>query len=103
MQHIYRDLVADPAARSEPLRGQIEEAGEGLDLFNFRRIFFGTPDSHHGGKGSNPGDVPLVFSPFELAKLFLSRIVTMHSNVNMRVAKKLHVMDRGYRRICSLV
>jgi hypothetical protein len=45
-------------------------------LFNFRRIFFGTPDSHHGGKGSNPGDVPLVFSPFELAKLFLSRYLS---------------------------
>lgn len=76
MQHAYRDLVANPVARSKTPSGQIEEAGEALDLFNFRRIFFGTPDTHSGGKGPSSGDMSLMFLPFELAKLFLSRFLS---------------------------
>ncbi|KAJ5691768.1 transcriptional regulator family: Fungal Specific TF [Penicillium macrosclerotiorum] len=72
MQHIYRDLVSNPTTQQEP-SGGVEEAGAGLDLFSFRRIFFGTPDAHEVGKTAGLGEVPLMFLPYELAKLFLSR------------------------------
>ncbi|KAJ6078396.1 hypothetical protein N7467_008149 [Penicillium canescens] len=73
MQHIYRDLVSNPTAKLEP-SGEVEEAGAGLDLFSFRRIFFGTPDSHEGSKPTGPGAV--VFLPYDLAKIFLSRYLS---------------------------
>lgn len=72
MQHIYRDLVSHPTARPEP-SGGVEEAGAGLDLFSFRRIFFGTPDSNEVNRSLDTGDMSMMFLPYELAKLFLSR------------------------------
>lgn len=80
MQHIYRDFIANPTTQSETPSGQVEEAGAGLDLFSFRRIFFGTPDTHDGGdKGRGFGDMPLMFLPYGLAKWFLSRYLsTLH-------------------------
>lgn len=75
MQHIYRDLVSNPTIHPAP-SGEVEEAGAGLDLFSFRRIFFGTPDTHEIGKSNSPGDIPMMFLPYELAKLFLSRFLT---------------------------
>jgi hypothetical protein len=74
MQHIYRDLTSYPTTQPAP-SGEVEEAGAGLDLFSFRRIFFGTPDTHDG-KSTSPGEIPLMFLPYELAKLFLSRFLT---------------------------
>ena len=73
MQHVYRDLISNPIAQSEP-SGGVEEAGAGLDLFSFRRIFFGTPDE--SSKVSTLGDAPVMFLPYELAKVFLSRFLT---------------------------
>ncbi|KAJ5583998.1 uncharacterized protein N7459_003798 [Penicillium hispanicum] len=73
MQHIYRALVANPAVHPEP-SGEVEEAGAGLDLFSFRRIFFGTPDTHEGGKLPGMGNV--MFLPLELAKVFLARYLS---------------------------
>ncbi|KAJ5299019.1 hypothetical protein N7476_010576 [Penicillium atrosanguineum] len=75
MQHVYRDLISNPIAQSEP-SGGVDEAGAGLDLFSFRRIFFGSPDTHEGSKASTLGDVPVMFLPYELATLFLSRFLT---------------------------
>ncbi|GLI79452.1 hypothetical protein PoHVEF18_007787 [Penicillium ochrochloron] len=75
MQHIYRDLVSNPTIHPAP-SGEVEEAGAGLDLFSFRRIFFGTPDTHEIGKSNSTGDIPMMFLPYELAKLFLSRFLT---------------------------
>jgi hypothetical protein len=75
MQHIYRDLVFTPTIHPAP-SGEVEEAGAGLDLFSFRRIFFGTPDAHEIGKTAGPGNIPMMFLPYELAKLFLSRYLT---------------------------
>lgn len=74
MQHIYRDLVSNPTDHPEP-SGGVEEAGAGLDLFSFRRIFFGTPDTHDGVGPSGLAEVPVMFLPYELAKLFLSRFL----------------------------
>ncbi|KAJ5152563.1 uncharacterized protein N7482_009041, partial [Penicillium canariense] len=74
MQHIYRDLVSNPTSHPAPSSG-VEEAGAGLDLFSFRRIFFGTPDTHDIGKYAGVGDVPLMFLSYELAKVFLSRFL----------------------------
>lgn len=75
MQHIYRDLVSTPTIHPAP-SGEVEEAGAGLDLFSFRRIFFGTPDTHDISKSAAIGDIPMMFLPYELAKLFLSRFLT---------------------------
>lgn len=73
MQHIYRDLVSNPTA-AEPSRA-VEEAGAGLDLFSFRRVFFGTPDAQESARPSVLGEVPVMFLPYELAKFFLSRFL----------------------------
>ncbi|KAJ5931154.1 hypothetical protein N7466_006647 [Penicillium verhagenii] len=75
MQHIYRDLVANPTARPGPSTG-VDEAGAGLDLFSFRRIFFGTPDTQDAGKSSGASDVPMMFLPYDLAKMFLTRFLS---------------------------
>ncbi|KAF3402053.1 hypothetical protein F1880_009943 [Penicillium rolfsii] len=75
MQHVYRDLVSNPTIHPAP-SGEVEEAGAGLDMFSFRRIFFGTPDIHEIGKSNGSGDIPMLFLPYELAKLFLSRYLT---------------------------
>ncbi|KAJ5583150.1 hypothetical protein N7535_001770 [Penicillium sp. DV-2018c] len=75
MQHIYRDLVSNPTAQPEP-SGGVEEAGAGLDLFSFRRIFFGTPDSVESNKGLGTGDLSMMFLPYDLAKQFLSRYLS---------------------------
>ncbi|KAJ5640250.1 uncharacterized protein N7484_008112 [Penicillium longicatenatum] len=75
MQHIYRDLIANPTAHPGPSTG-VDEAGAGLDLFSFRRIFFGTPDTQDAGKVSSMGDVPVMFLPYDLAKMFLTRFLS---------------------------
>ncbi|KAJ5219531.1 hypothetical protein N7468_008735 [Penicillium chermesinum] len=71
MQHVYRDLVANPSAPSRPAN-DIEEAGAGLDLFSFRRIFFGIPESHETGRSTASGDMALMFLPYGLANTLLS-------------------------------
>jgi hypothetical protein len=75
MQHIYRDLVSNPTAQPEPCGG-VEEAGAGLDLFSFRRIFFGTPDSRESNNTLGTGDLSMMFLPHDLAKHFLSRYLS---------------------------
>lgn len=75
MQHIYRDLVSNPTAQPEP-SGGVDEASAGLDLFSFRRIFFGTPDNHEAGKPAGAGDIPVMFLPYDLASTFLSRFLS---------------------------
>lgn len=79
MQHIYRDLVSNPSAHPRP-SGGVDEAGAGLELFSFRRIFFGTPDTHETGR-SGPGDLPVMFLPYETAKMFLSRFLSSLYNM----------------------
>lgn len=75
MQHIYGDLIANPTAHPAPSTG-VDEAGAGLDLFSFRRIFFGTPDTQDAGKPSSMGDAPVIFLPYDLAKMFLMRFLS---------------------------
>ncbi|KGO74105.1 Transcription factor, fungi [Penicillium italicum] len=75
MQHIYQDLVSNPTSRPKP-SGGVEEAGAGLDLFSFRRIFFGTPDFHENNKSLGKGDMSMMFLPYDLAKLFMSRFLS---------------------------
>jgi hypothetical protein len=75
MQYIYRGLVSNPAGHPA-LSDEVEEAGAGLDLFSFRRSFFGTPDTYDIGKSNSPAVIPMMFLPSELAKLFLSRFLT---------------------------
>ncbi|KAJ5715601.1 uncharacterized protein N7483_012782 [Penicillium malachiteum] len=74
MQHIYRDLVSSPMAHTGMSSG-VEEAGAGLELFSFRRIFFGTPDPQDAGK-SALSDPSAMFLPYDTAKLFLSRFLS---------------------------
>ncbi|KAJ5885511.1 hypothetical protein N7495_010021 [Penicillium taxi] len=75
MQYIYRDLVSHPSTHPE-LPGGVQEAGAVLDLFSFRRIFFGTPDTNEKGKTSGSGDIQMMFLPYELAKLLMSRYLS---------------------------
>ncbi|KAJ5771411.1 uncharacterized protein N7511_003462 [Penicillium nucicola] len=75
MQHVYRDLMSHPTAQPESSEGVVE-ASAGLDLFSFRRIFFGTPDSHENNRPNGLGDVPVMFLPYDLAKLFMSRYLS---------------------------
>ncbi|KAI2786973.1 hypothetical protein POX_g09370 [Penicillium oxalicum] len=74
IQHVYRDLMPNPSTQAAT-SGQVEEAGAGLDLFSFRRIFFGTPDSHDASKPSGGFDLNMVFLPYNLANLFLDRFL----------------------------
>ncbi|RJE21546.1 hypothetical protein PHISCL_06118 [Aspergillus sclerotialis] len=76
IQHVYRDLFANPTNQPGAPSREVEQAGEGLDLFSHRRIFFGAPDTHDGGKGPSSGDTSSMFLPYELAKLFLSRYLS---------------------------
>jgi hypothetical protein len=76
MQHVYQGLVSNHPTQLQAPSGQVEEAGAGLDLFSFRRIFFGTPDAHEAEKGPNAREVSLTFLPYELATLFLFRYLS---------------------------
>ncbi|CAL5871568.1 uncharacterized protein PFLUO_LOCUS5821 [Penicillium psychrofluorescens] len=98
MQHIYRGLVSNHPTQLPAPSGQVEEAGAGLDLFSFRRIFFGTPDTHEAGRGPNAGEVSLTFLPYELAKLFLSRhLSTLYHLMPYRPKIDFeHVLDQLY-------
>lgn len=75
MQHIYRDLMSKPTVQPMP-SGEVEEAEAGLDLFSFRRIFFGTPASYGAGSRPSLEDLPGAFLPYDLANLFLSRFLS---------------------------
>lgn len=85
---IYRDLVSNQTAQSNEPRAEVEEAGAGLDMFSFRRIFFGTPpetpDTLRGG-ASNGNGLPVMLMPYDVAKDFLGRFLsTFHYMVPFR-------------------
>ncbi|RAH53576.1 C6 zinc finger domain protein [Aspergillus piperis CBS 112811] len=77
MHEIYRGLVSgNQSAETEEPQGEVEEAGAGLDMFSFRRIFFGTQaDSHDSNKALNGPDANVLFLPYDLAKVFLERFL----------------------------
>ncbi|KAH8422477.1 Zn(II)2Cys6 transcription factor [Aspergillus melleus] len=77
MHEIYRDLVESKHAPQSEDPREVQEAGAGLDMFSFRRVFFGVPvGTHDSLKNMNAADVPVMFLPHELAKLFLSRFLS---------------------------
>jgi hypothetical protein len=77
MHEIYRDLVSNPGNYSKAPQAEVEEASAGIDMFSFRRIFFGTPVGPHDAlKSLNATDVPVMFLPYELARLFLERFLS---------------------------
>lgn len=95
MQLIYRHLISHanahndnhaPGSSEHTGRGtadgdEVEEAGPGLDLFSFRRLFFGDMEKASGktltnGDGANQA---LMFLPERLAEQFLNRyLVTVY-------------------------
>lgn len=77
MHEIYRGLVSgNQSAETEEPQGEVEEAGAGLDMFSFRRIFFGTQaESHDSNKALNGPDANVLFLPYDLAKNFLERFL----------------------------
>lgn len=86
MQQIYRDLMSNQAVQSEEPQEEIEEASAGLDLFSFRRIFFGmqseAPDMN---KSSQTIGIPTMFLSYDLAKVFLERFLrTLYSLMPVR-------------------
>ncbi|ODM15607.1 hypothetical protein SI65_08841 [Aspergillus cristatus] len=78
MQQVYRDLMSNQAAQAEEPQGEVEEAGAGLDLFSFRRIFFGTPsEAPDLGKSANMSGLPTTtFLSYGLADTFLQRFLS---------------------------
>lgn len=78
MQQVYRDLMSNQAAQAEEPQGEVEEAGAGLDLFSFRRIFFGTPsEAPDLGKSANMSGLPTtMFLSYGLANTFLQRFLS---------------------------
>ncbi|GMG51587.1 unnamed protein product [Aspergillus oryzae var. brunneus] len=77
MHEIYRDLVSNQTPGLEKPHGEVEEARASLDMFSFRRIFFGTPDEPKESiKSCKPMDMPVMFLPRELANLFLRRFLS---------------------------
>ncbi|RAL00859.1 Zn(II)2Cys6 transcription factor [Aspergillus ibericus CBS 121593] len=83
MHEIYRGLVSNnPSTEAQKPQGEVEEAGAGLDMFSFRRIFFGTQaESHDSNKITNGPDAPVLFLPYELAKDFLRRFLATLYNL----------------------
>ncbi|PWY84832.1 C6 zinc finger domain protein [Aspergillus heteromorphus CBS 117.55] len=77
MHEIYRGLVSNnQSAEPQEPQGEVEEASAGLDMFSFRRIFFGTQaESHDPNKVPNGPDAQVLFLPYELAKDFLHRFL----------------------------
>ncbi|KAE8383813.1 hypothetical protein BDV26DRAFT_287230 [Aspergillus bertholletiae] len=77
MHEIYRDLVSNQTPGLEEPHGEVEEAKASLDMFSFRRIFFGTPDEPKDSvKGCKSMDMPVMFLPRELAEMFLGRFLS---------------------------
>lgn len=76
LQQIYRELVSNQATQSEEPQGEVEEASAGLDLFSFRRIFFGThSEAPDIGRNLRMGGMSTTFLPYDLAREFLQRFL----------------------------
>lgn len=77
MQQVYKDLMSNQASHPEEPQGDVEEAGAGLDLFSFRRIFFGTPSEAPGMvNNSNASGSPAIFLSYGLAREFMCRFLS---------------------------
>lgn len=77
MHEIYRGLVSNQTTHPEEPQGEVEEAGAGLDMFSVRGIFFGTPaETHDPNKGIGTTVSPVMFMPYELARVFLQRFLS---------------------------
>jgi hypothetical protein len=77
MHEIYRGLVSNQSTHPEDPQGEVEEAGAGLDMFSVRGIFFGTPaETHDPNKGIGTTAAPVMFLPYELARIFLQRFLS---------------------------
>ncbi|PWY95909.1 C6 zinc finger domain protein [Aspergillus sclerotioniger CBS 115572] len=100
MHEIYRGLVSNQSAEAQEPQGEVEEAGAGLDMFSFRRIFFGTQaESHDTNKLVNGPDAPVLFLPYELANDFLRRfLATLYNLVPFWPKDAFHQqLDHLYR------
>lgn len=86
MQQIYRDLMSNQAVQAEEPQDEVEEASAGLDLFSFRRIFFGTPsEAPDMTRNSRATGVPPIFLSYDLARTFLERFFcTLYSLMPVR-------------------
>lgn len=77
---IYRDLMSSQTEQSNQSRAEVEEVGAGLDMFSFRRIFFGTPletpETLRGGGGGYGNGLPVMLMPYDVAKNFLGRFLS---------------------------
>lgn len=76
LQQIYRELVSNQATQPEEPQGEVEEASAGLDLFSFRRIFFGTlSEAPDLGRNLRQGGMSTTFLSYDLAKEFFERFM----------------------------
>ncbi|KAI9376114.1 fungal-specific transcription factor domain-containing protein [Aspergillus egyptiacus] len=76
MHEIYRDLTAPAGNPARGPQGRVEEAGAGLDMYNFRCIFFGIPtEPCDSARGSGVADPQIMFLPYDLATMFLQQFL----------------------------
>ncbi|KAE8421449.1 hypothetical protein BDV36DRAFT_304930 [Aspergillus pseudocaelatus] len=79
MHEFHQEMMPDRADQSNETRGGVMETGPGLDMFNFRPIFFGRPFETDGASGK-PGDGGtgelVVLIDKDLAKTFLERYLS---------------------------
>ncbi|KAL4877858.1 hypothetical protein BJY04DRAFT_230299 [Aspergillus karnatakaensis] len=81
MQTVYRGLIPGYAENmGETARGDVEEGSAGLDMFQFRNIFFGISESNGGhadgmSKNGNERSPAPVFVPYPVAKALLQRFL----------------------------
>ncbi|KAJ5745734.1 hypothetical protein N7520_010916 [Penicillium odoratum] len=73
MQRIYLDLIPGYAEKvSEMSKSVTEEGSAGLEMFDFRHIFFGFPESsHEGNTGHGRVSAFPIFIPYPVAKSLL--------------------------------
>ena len=83
-QLLYRDLFQMPNNVPDTPEGTIEEAGDGLDNFQYRLIFFGLPASEAWTNSDNRAcrlSTSPLFFPQTLAKSLLDRYLATFYNL----------------------
>lgn len=104
MQTIYRDLI--PGYSNNPINSgrnhgeQMEETGDGLDMFQFRSIFFGmSRDDHTLSSMARPTVPDLLFIPYPVAKDLLDRYLSSLYHLTPFKAKQAFIdeLDELYR------
>lgn len=97
MQQIYRHRTTGSTSEAQG-REEVEEAGPGLDLFSFRRLFFGDMDGSHDKSKTPPDKHAPMFISYSLASMFLERYLLTVYQLSPFISKKafMELLDNLY-------